>query len=139
MGVFAGGFLLRDGDLMIDDVSYANQWTKARLVPDTPTASLRTADPTGTIVDNDSTVWKFQITGVMSKTQTGSLADALTQASGTPTTATFIPAKGTGNTQATFTFIPAPVDFGGDQGSINTWDAEFQVVGQPTFAAVSGS
>ncbi len=139
MGVFPGGFLLKDGSLMIDDVEYANQWTKARLVPDTPTASLRTADPTGTIVDNDSTVWTFQITGVMSKTQTGSLADALTQASGTPTTATFTPANGTGNTSATFTFIPKPVDFGGDQGSFNTWDAEFQVAGEPDFAPVSAT
>lgn len=134
MAVYAGGYVLKNGSLTIDDVEYANQWTKATLTPDTPNQSLRTADPTGTIVDVDSTLWTFKITGVMPKTLTGSLWDVLRQGNGEQITATFTPAAGTGNASATFTFVAVPCDFGGDQGNINTWDAELPVVGQPTFA-----
>jgi hypothetical protein len=137
MTVYSDAYLFRDATITIDDTDYANQITKARLVPDTPIQTVRTLVPDGVIQDVDSTVWSFEITGVQSKSATTSLAAALNTAKGTQVDCVLTPSNGSGNVTASFTIVAVPVDFGGDQGAINTYDATFPVVGQPVFATVT--
>ena len=137
MPTFAGAFVLRDATVTIDDVEYANQCTKARLVPDTPIQTLRTLVPDGVIQDVDSSVWTFELTGVASKIGTGSLVKALRDASGTQVECVLTPQNGVGNETATFSVVALPTDFGGDQGNINTVDISLPVVGQPIFGTVA--
>lgn len=137
MTAFANAYVMRDATVTVDDIEYANQCTKARLVPDTPIQTVRTLAPDGVIQDVDSTVWTFEATIVASKIGTGGLSAALRAASGTQLDCVLTPANGTGNETAAFTIVALPTDFGGDQGNINTFDISLPVVGQPVFSAVS--
>lgn len=136
MAVYANAHVMRDASIEIDEVEYANQVTKARLVPDTPVQTLRTLVPDGTIQDIDSSAWTLELSGVQS-TKTGGLAKALNDAAGTQIEVVIIPKNDTGEDTATVTIIAMPVEFGGEQGAFRTFEAEFPVVGQPVFGTVS--
>lgn len=132
MTAFAGAYVLRDASVTIDDVEYANQLYKARLVPDTPIQTQRTLVPDGVVTDVDSTVWTFEIEGLQGW-KSGGLAAALNAAAGTQIEVILVPKNGTGEKNATFTIIAMPLPFGGDQGSFVVGAVTFPVVGAPVF------
>lgn len=132
MPVPAGRILYRDALVTIDSTEYANQVSKARLVPDTPIVTYKTLVPDGVVQDTDTTTWSLELAGLQIRGATG-LADALAVAAGEEITLTLQPKSGTGQPTATATIIAMPVEFGGEQGQYLTFDATFPVVGQPTF------
>lgn len=126
---------MKNSSVVIDTVSYENQLTKARLVPDAPIQTLRTLVPDGILQDADSATWTLEIAGVQDR-GTGGLAKAIDDAvtAGGSLTMTIQPKIGSGQDVATVTIIPVPVEFGGEQGNFRTFEASFAVVGQPTFS-----
>ena len=131
-----GAFVLKNASVTIDDVEYANQLTKAKLVPDTPIQTVRTLVPDGQVQDTDSTVWTFEISGLQVN-KTGGLARALRAASGTEVEVFLQPKLGTGEDTATFTIKVLPSEFGGEQGSYMMTELTFPVVGQPVFGTAA--
>lgn len=132
MPAYAGAHVMRNAVVTIEETTYTNQVTKARLVPDTPIQTLRTLVPDGVIQDVDSTVWTLELSGVQDH-KTGGLAKVLTDAAGTEIEVVIQPKAGTGQDTATVTIVAMPVEFGGEQGAYRTFEAEFPVVGQPVF------
>jgi hypothetical protein len=126
----------KNASITIDGDEFANAVTRARLVPEVNKQTLRTLVPDGVIVDIDSPVWTFELTGVQIWAADG-IAKALHDAAGTQVEIVLAPKVGTGNPEATFTVIAEPVPFGGAQGEILTFEQELAVVGQPTFGTVS--
>lgn len=130
---YARGRVFRNAIVTIDSVVYTGQVTKAILTPDTSIQTMKMLD--GSVIqDRDATTWTMKLAGVSDR-GTGGLALALdtAAAAGVAITAIIQTKSGTGNDKATVSFIPVQVDFGGEQGSFNTFDAEFAVVDQPTF------
>ncbi|MFD6770883.1 hypothetical protein ACFWC6_32210 [Micromonospora chalcea] len=136
MSAPTGYIMMRNATITIDEVEYANQLTKARLVPDTPVQTLRTLVPDGVIQDVDSTVWTLELAGV-SIWAAGGLAKALNDAAGTNLDVVLQPKDGTGQQTATFTIVAKPLPFGGDQGQFVQFEESFQVVGGVTFGTSS--
>ena len=138
MAAPANTFVMRDGNLMIEDVDYTNQVWKSRLVPDVPMIQQRTLVPDGTIVDVDSAVWTFELT-LAQINKTGGLAKVLRDADpGTEMDVVFIPHDtGAGSPKATFTIVSMPGPFGGDQGALADNELVFPVKGSPVFAVSS--
>lgn len=132
MPAYAGAHVMRNASVTIGAVEYANQVTKARLVPDTPIQTLRTLVPDGAIQDIDSTVWTLELSGIQDML-TGGLAKALNDAAGTELDVVLQPKSGSAQSTATFTIIAMPVEFGGEQGNFRTFEGEFPVVGAVTF------
>lgn len=132
MTAFASAHVMRDALVTINAVEYANQVTKARLVPDTPIQTLRTLVPDGVVQDVDSTVWTLELEGIESR-KTGGLAKALDALVGTTVTCVIVPKAGTGNDSATCSIVVVPVSFGGEQGEWRTFEAEFPVSGAVVF------
>ncbi|MBQ1039290.1 hypothetical protein [Micromonospora sp. C81] len=132
----ANYIVMRNATITIDDVEYANQLTKARLVPDTPIQTMRTLVPDGVIQDVDSTIWTLELAGA-SIWATGGLAKALTDAEGDTVEVVLQPKVGTGQPTATFNIVAMPVTFGGEQGQIIPFEATFPVVGGVTFGTSS--
>lgn len=133
----ANTYSYRDTILTIDDVDYANQHWRARLVPDTPILTQRTAVPDGVITDVDNPVWTFEITAAQIN-KTGGLAKVLRDAApGTEMDVVLQPTGGAaaavGEPIATFTIKSLPVPFGDQVGKISDFEAVFPVVGQPVF------
>ncbi len=124
--------VLKDSLVEIEGVDYANQLTRARLVPDVPTQTLRTLVPDGTITDVDNAAWTFEIAGVQ-KTATGGLVKVLNAAvPGTLLDVEWEPRKGvTGQANYTFQIVAKPVTVGGDQGNQATFEAVLEVIGSP--------
>jgi hypothetical protein len=133
MPAATGAHVMRNALVTIDEVEYANQCTKARLVPDTPVQSVRTLVPDGVVQDVDSTVWTFELSGLQIWNNGTGLADALNDAAGTEIEVVLQPRVGTGQSTATFTIIAMPVEFGGEQGNFREFEAEFPVIGAPVF------
>ena len=132
-----GAHVMRNASVKIGAVEFANQVTKARLVPDTPIQTLRTLVPDGVVQDVDSTVWTLELSGVQDWTNTTGIADALNDANGTQVTVILAPQNTTGKVTATVSVIALPVEFGGEQGNFRTFEVELPVVGAPTFGAVA--
>ncbi|MER5703478.1 hypothetical protein ABT023_16255 [Micromonospora sp. NPDC002296] len=132
MPAAAGAHVFRNAVVTVDDVEYANQLTKARLVPDTPIQTQRTLVPDGVVQDVDSTVWTFEISGLQINVA-GGLAKALRDAAGTQIEVTLQPKAGTGQATATFTVLALMPEFGGEQGNWLTQELELPVVGLPVF------
>lgn len=137
MAAPVGAYVLRDCVVTIDGTDYANQATKARLVPDTPIQTLRTLVPDGIVQDVDSSVWTFELAGIQDWVNAQGLADALNDAAGTTVTVVLVPRTGSGQPQATFDVVATPVPFGGEQGQFATFDVTIPVIGQPVFDTVS--
>lgn len=128
-----GAFVYKDATLTVEGTAYANQATKARLVPDTPIQSVRTLVPDGQVQDVDSPLWTFELAGLQINV-TGGLAKALRDASpGDELEIVLLPQAGSSMPQATFTALAIPVPFGDEQGKFATIDTVLPVIGQPVF------
>src|SRR5687767_15019481 len=136
MTAYADAHVMRNAVVTIESTVYTNQVTKARLVPDTPVQTVRTLVPDGIVQDVDSTVWTLELSGLQS-TKAGGLAKALNDAAGTQLTVIIQPKNASGEDTATVEIIAMPVEFGGEQGAFRMFEAEFPVIGQPTFGTAA--
>jgi hypothetical protein len=129
---YARAMVFRNPTVTINSVAYTNQVSKARLVPDTPTQTMRTFG--GVDKDRDSTSWTLELAGHQDR-GTGGLADALDDAAaaGTPIEVVIQAKAGAGQDVATFDMVPVPVEFGGESGEWKLFDATFEVIDQPAF------
>jgi len=132
----AGAYVIRDAVMTVEGTDYANQVTKARLVPETPIQTLRTLVPDGIVQDVDSTTWTLELSGIQDWVNGQGLADALNDNKGVEVDIILTPRSGTGKPRATFVAVAMPVQFGGDQGQFATFEITLPVVGQPTFGTV---
>ncbi len=132
MPAVTGARVYKNAKVTIDEVEYANQLNKARLVPDQPIQTMRTLVPDGAVSDVDSATWTFEISGLQINAANG-LADALRDANGGELEIVLQPRAGTGQATATFTVIALMPEFGGEQGAWLTQELELPVVGQPVF------
>lgn len=134
---YARAMVFRNPTVTIDSVAYTAQCSKARLVPDTPTQTMRTFG--GVDKDRDSTSWTLELAGHQDR-GSGGLADALDDAAAAGTAIeVVIQAKaGAGQDVATFDIVPVPVEFGGESGAWKLFEQTFEVVDQPVFTQ-SGS
>jgi hypothetical protein len=129
---YARAMVFRNPIVTINSVVYTNQVSKARLVPDTPTQTMRTFG--GVDKDRDTTSWTLELAGHQDR-GTGGLADALDDAAaaGTPIEVIIQAKAGAGQDVATFDMVPVPVEFGGESGEWKLFDATFEVIDQPAF------
>lgn len=134
MPAYARAHVMRNATITIDSVQYANQLTKARLVPDVPIQTMRTLVPDGVLQDVDTAVWTLELSGVQDR-GAGGLGAALdaAYAVGADIVAVIQPKIGSGQDVATVNFKPMPIEFGAEQGNFRTFEASFPVVGQPVF------
>jgi hypothetical protein len=132
MAAPSNSIVYRDIVFTVGGTSYANQVSKARLVPDVPVQTYRTLVPDGVVQDIDSTVWTLELGGLQIN-HTGGLADALRDAAGTELACVLQPKTGSGQPTASFTIVSKMVPFGGEQGKYMEIDDEFPVVGAVTF------
>lgn len=130
---YARARVFRNPTVEIDEVAYAAQVTKARLVPDTPTQTMTTF--AGVDKDRGTTTWTLELAGHQDR-GTGGLADALDDAAaaGDPIEIVIQTRAGAGEDTATCSFVPVPVEFGGESGEWKTFDATFEVIDQPVFS-----
>lgn len=130
---YARSMVFRNPIVTIDEVAYTSQCTKARLVPDTPTQTMRTFG--GVDKDRDTPSWTLELAGHQDR-GAGGLGDALDDAvaAGVPIEIVIQAKPGTGQDMATCMFIPVPIEFGGESGEWKLFDATFEVVDQPVFA-----
>jgi hypothetical protein len=136
MAAPVGAFVMRDAVVTIESVEYANQCTKARLVPDTPVQTVRTLVPDGVIQDIDTPTWTLELT-FLQINAAGGLAKALRDApAGDQLDVILAPKNATGNTKATFTVIAMQSPFGGEQGSFATTELTLPVLGAPVFGTL---
>lgn len=134
MTAYAGAILIKDALVKFGATTFTNQCTKARLVPDTPSQTLRTMVPDGQVTDNDSSVWTLELEGLQDW-ETGGWAAYMNTNSGSLITVVIAPKLGSGKMQATVSARIKPVPFGGSQGEFAMLDIELDIQGQPTFAA----
>lgn len=136
MGAPDNAFVVKNIAFTLDGTTYANQVTKARLVPDTPIQQVRTCVPDGTVSDVDSASWTLEISGLQIN-KSGGLAAALRAAAGEQIDVVLSPQAGSGNPQATATIIAIHVPFGDEQGKFASLDTVVPVIGQPVFGTAS--
>lgn len=129
---YARAMVFRNPTVEIDEVAYASQVSKARLVPDTPTQTMRTFG--GVDKDRDSTSWTLELAGHQDRGATG-LAAALDAAAttGDPIEIVIQAKPGAGQDVATCSIVPVPVEFGGESGNWKLFDQTFEVIDQPVF------
>lgn len=127
-----GAQVYRDALITVDTVDYANQLSKARLVPDQPIQTYRTLVPDGVVQDVDSVVWTLELTGLQINIA-GGLAAYLRTNSGLTIAWVLQPKTGVGLPKATFTTICLMPEFGGEQGAFQTIDMTLPVNGGVTF------
>lgn len=132
MASYARAMVFRSPTVTIDSVAYTNQVSKARLVPDTPTQMMRTFG--GVDKDRDVPSWTLELAGHQDR-GTGGLAKAIDDAvAAGENLEIVIQAKaGAGQDVATCTFVPVPVEFGGESGEWKLFDTTFEVIDQPAF------
>ncbi len=130
--------VLKDSLVEFAATDYANQLTRARLVPDVPSQTVRTLVPDGALTDVDSAAWTFEIAGIQ-KLATGGLVKMLNDAEpGDIIAVEWEPKKGVvGQPTYTFNVVAQPVTVGGDQGAFATFEAVLQVVGSPTVGTIA--
>jgi len=133
MPAATGALVYRDALVTVATVEYANQVTKAVLIPDTPIQTIRTLVPDGVVQDIDSTVWTLELSGLQINSTTG-LAKALRVGSGTTLAVVLQLKVGAVQPKATFSVIGLPMQFGGEQGKFMTGDVTLPVIGAPVFA-----
>jgi len=129
--IATGAYVVKNASIKLATVEYANQHTKAQLVPDTAVVTQKTLDPTGTLQDVDTTVWKFEVSAL----QGDSLWTYINDNAGDDVEVVFQPKPG--GTIATFTMKAMPVAFGDEQGKFAMFDASFPVVGEPAWSEES--
>lgn len=132
MAAPAGAYVLKDVSITFDGDDFANQCTKARLVPDTPTQTLRTLVPDGVVQDTDTPVWTLELSGIQDYVDVQGLARYLTDNAGDQVEIVLTPRSG--GVAATCDVILKAVEFGGEQGNWTMFEIELPVVGAPVFA-----
>jgi hypothetical protein len=135
MPAYAGAFVIRNALVSFAATDFTNQCTKARLVPETPTQTLRTLVPDGAIVDVDSTVWTLELSGIQDW-ETGGFAAYCNTNNGALVAVTIAPQNTTAKRKATISARVVPVPFGGDQGKFADFDLTLACNGQPVIAAL---
>lgn len=130
---YARARVFRNPIVTIDSVAYTSQVTKARLVPDTPTQTMVTFG--GVDKDRGTTTWTLELAGHQDR-GAGGLADAIDDAvaAGENLEIVIETRSSTGEDMATCTFVPVPVEFGGESGEWKLFDQTFEVIDQPAFA-----
>lgn len=128
----AYGRVMRNSSVVFGADEFAAQLNKALLVPEVPTQQMRTLVPSGVLSDVDDPTWTLQLSGPQDWTEAQGLAQYLTENSGTEVTAVITPRLL--GVSATVSVILKAVQFGGEQGEWETFEAELPVVGQPVFA-----
>lgn len=124
-------YVFRNFDLTMGMTAFANAATTAALKPTASVSTLKLLVPNGVVQDKDVTVWTFSLGGVADWTS-GGLGKFLFDNDGLNVDVVLQPKAGSGEPKATFTIVASPVQFGGDQGSWNTFSSQdFAVVGQP--------
>lgn len=132
MPAAVGAHVYKNAIVTVDAVEYANQCTKARLVPDQPVQTLRTLVPDGVVQDVDTPTWTFELGGLQINIA-GGLAKAIRDANGGELNIVLQPKVGSGQATATFTVVAMAPEFGGEQGNWLTQELSLPVVGQPVF------
>ncbi|MCT2277993.1 phage tail protein [Micromonospora chalcea] len=132
MSAAPGAHVIKNAVVTVDGVEYANQVSKARLVPDQPVQTMRTLVPDGVVQDVDSPVWTFELSGLQINVA-GGLAKALRDANGGEVDVVLQPRAGSGQATATFTVLALMPEFGGNQGEWATQELSLPVQGQPVF------
>lgn len=130
--------VMKNSEVEIEGVDYANQLTRARLVPDAPSTTVRTLVPDGAITDTDSASWTFELAGLQ-KQATGGLASVLNAATpGDLLDVVFEPRKDVaGQAHYVFQVVAKPVPIGGDQGAQALFEVVLEVIGNPVKTAIS--
>lgn len=130
---YARAFVIRNPVCTIESISYVNQLSKARLVPDTPIQTMRTFG--GVDQDRDTPAWTLELAGHQDRGADG-LGDALDDAVAAGGTLTLVlqPKPGTGQDTATCEIVPVPIEFGGEVGGWKSFEQTFAVVDQPVFS-----
>jgi len=130
--------VLKNSMVEVEAVDYANQLTRARLVPETPSQTTRVLVPDGTITDVDSPAWTFELAGLQ-KLSTGGFAKMLNDAEpGDLLDVVWQPVKDVATQpQYSFTVVAKPVPVGGDQGAQGTFEIVLEVIGQPVDVPIS--
>jgi hypothetical protein len=136
MAVPTGYIVMKDASIKVDDIEYANQVRKARLVPDQQTQTYKTLVPDGVIQDTDQAVWTLELEGLQINA-TGGLAKALRTAAGTVIEVIVQPKVGTGQDIATVNVLVPAIPFGGEQGEFLVMDLSIPVVGQPVLSTAA--
>jgi hypothetical protein len=137
----ANTFVMRDSSIEVDEIEYANQFWRSRLVPEVNTVSQRTLVPDGTITDVDNAVWTWEVTFAQIN-KTGGLAKVLRDADpGTEFEVVYQPNGATGGLAgeptATFTVKTMPTAFGGTAGALADNEMVLPVVGAPVFGVTA--
>lgn len=132
MAAPAGAYILKDISCTWGGGDYANQLQKARLVPETPTQTLRTLVPDGVVQDVDNPAWMFEMGGIQDWTDAQGLARYLHDHHGEEVEVILTPKSG--GVTATFTVLAMSVPFGGEQGQWVLIDITLPVQGQPVFS-----
>jgi hypothetical protein len=133
MAAPTGGYVLRDAIVKFGSTVFTNQVQKVRLVPNVTRETFKTLVPDG-VVNDVTTFWELELMGVQDW-ETGGIADYLNTNAGSVVTVVVAPRSGTGRKQATVSVMCQPVEFGGEQGSLNTFDVTLGCNGTPVFSS----
>lgn len=131
MAAPTGAYVIRNAVVTIDTVEYANQCTRAELVPTADTQTLKTLVPDGIVQDVDSNVWALNLALIQDYTTAVGLARYLTDNHGTQIDLTLEPKAG--GVSAACTVVAKAINFGGTQGEFAVSEIELPVIGQPVF------
>lgn len=126
-----GAYVLRNAVVTVDGDEFANQCTRAELVPDAPTQTLRTLVPDGVVQDVDSNVWTLNLSIIQDFVSGQGLARKLTDMHGSEVDIVLEPKSG--GVSAEVTVIAKAVNFGGEQGSFATSEVELPALAEPNF------
>lgn len=133
MPVATGAYVVKNCSVKFATVEYANQHTKAQIVPDTSVVTQKTLDPTGTLQDVDTPTYAFEVSGLQGDT----LWTEINNHAGEHLEVVFQPKPG--GTIATFTIVAMALAFGDEQGKFAAFDASFPVVGVPVYSEPESS
>ncbi len=130
--------VLKDSLVEVEGVDYANQLTRSRLVPETPSQTVRTLVPDGAVTDTDSASWTWEIAGLQ-KYATGGLTELLLNASpGDILEVVYEPRRGVvGQPHYEFSVVVKPTTIGGDQGAFSQFELSLEVQGEPVKTTIS--
>ena len=125
----SNAFIMRSSIAEFDTKDYAEELSRAELVPDTQVEQLKLLKG-NTVSDVDNPSWTFAISGIQDWTVTQGLCDFLNANHGEKVEVTFQPRMGSGQRTATFNVIAMSPNFGGEQGSWATFELELPVDGE---------
>src|SRR5690606_41529189 len=122
----SNAFIMRSSIAELDTNDYAEELSRAELVPDTQVELLKLLKG-NTVSDVDNPSWTFAISGIQDWTVSQCLCDFLNANHGDKIEVTFLPLLGTGQRSATFRVIAMSPNVGGEQGPWATFELELPV------------